>query len=312
MAENNKLIIIAGPTAVGKSELAVALCSKIGGSVISADSMQIYKYMDIGSAKISPRETGGIKHYLIDVLDPGEEFNVSVFKNMAKEAVDEIRGLGKIPVLTGGTGFYIQALAYDIDFSEGETDPAVRERLEAEAERFGAGQLYKKLKEADPDYARITPQNNVKRVIRALEYMELTGERFSARNERQSLRCSPYELFYFVLTLPRDELYKRIDLRVDKMMEAGLLDEVRRLKEMGCRAEMTSMQGLGYKQLLRYLDGKTGLERAVDDIKKETRHFAKRQLTWFKREKNVIWIDKSEYGSDDEIIQFMTGAVNGR
>ena len=310
--EKNKLVIIAGPTASGKSALAVGLAKRMGAEIISADSMQIYRGMDIGSAKVTKEEMQGVPHHLIDVLEPTEDFNVSVFKELAKGAMNRIYGSQKVPVLVGGTGFYIQALAYDIDFNEGETDDKIRSELEKEADSFGAAYMHEKLKEVDPDYADLTPPGNVKRVIRALEYWRITGECFSRRNARQSERSSPYELFFFVLNLPRDLLYERINERVDKMMEAGLLSEVKALKARGCRADMTSMQGLGYKQLLRHLNGEISLEQAVYDIKKETRHFAKRQLTWFKREKDAVWIDRTKFASDEEIIDQMEEKINGK
>lgn len=307
--EKNKLIIIAGPTAAGKSELAVALAKKINAEIISADSMQVYRGMDIGSAKITREKMQGIEHHLIDVLEPTEEFNVSVFKNKVGEALNLIYDKGKVPILAGGTGFYIQAAAYDINFEEGETDVKLRQSLEKEANLKGREYMHEKLLKVDPEYAALTPAGNLKRVIRALEYHYLTGKKFSGRNEEQSNRESPYDLSYFVLTLPRKILYERINSRVDKMLEEGLVKEVETLKDKGCTADMTSMQGLGYKQILKYLNGETGFETAVEDIKKETRHFAKRQLTWFKREKDAIWIDKSQFETDEKILDFMMGKI---
>ena len=310
--EKNKLVIIAGPTASGKSALAVKLAKRIDGEIISADSMQVYRGMDIGSAKVSMAEMQGVPHHLIDVLEPTEDFNVSIFKELADSALNRIYGAEKVPVLVGGTGFYIRAFAFDIDFNEGETDSAIRLSLEKEAEKYGAGHMHDRLMEVDPEYAGLTPAGNLKRVIRALEYYELTGERFSVRNARQAERSSPYELFFFVLDLPRDILYERINKRVDDMMEAGLLAEVKALKDKGCREDMTSMQGLGYRQILRHLNGEISLEEAVYDIKKETRHFAKRQLTWFKREKDAVWIDRTKFATDEEIIDLMEEKINGK
>ncbi len=313
MQDKGRLVVIAGPTATGKSALAVKLAQMINGEVVSADSVQVYKHMDIGSAKITPAEMEGVPHHLIDVLDPKEDFNVSVFKDMAERAVRDIHGRGRTPILTGGTGFYIQALCHDIDFNEGETDVKVRERLEELGRNKGNAYLYELLKEKDPDYAKITPRNNVKRVIRALEYIELTGERFSVRNLRQSMRPSPYELYFFVLTLPREKLYELIDSRVDSMIKAGLIEEVVRLKEMGCTPGMTSMCSLGYAQIYKYLSGELSLDRAVYEIKRDTRHFAKRQLTWFKREKNTIFIDRDEFPDNEAIAEHIKGMIdNGR
>ncbi len=296
------LIVLAGPTAVGKTKASIGLARAIGGEIISADSMQVYKYMDIGSAKIKPSEMEGIPHHLIDVLEPDEEFHVVRFQQMAKEAAGQIYARGHIPILTGGTGFYIQAFAYDIDFTENEASQDYRKELEAFAAKYGAAELHEKLRRADPKAADRIHANNIRRVIRALEYHHLTGERISEHNEQQRKKESPYDLRYFVLTDVRSRLYEQIDRRVDAMMEAGLLEEVKGLRERGFSRDLSSMKGLGYKELFAYLEGEATLEEAVYRIKRDTRHFAKRQLTWFKRERNVIWIDKSRFGYDEEAI----------
>ncbi|MBP5225408.1 MAG: tRNA (adenosine(37)-N6)-dimethylallyltransferase MiaA [Lachnospiraceae bacterium] len=285
--DKKPLIIIAGPTAVGKSKAAVALAKAIGGEVVSADSMQVYRYMDIGSAKVTEEEMDGVPHHLIDVLDPKEPFNVTVFQRMAKEAVRTIHEKGRVPILCGGTGFYIQSVLYDIDFTEHGEDPDYRRSLETFAREEGADALRRLLEEADPEGAAAIEGPNVKRMIRALEYHHMTGEPISVHNRTERMKESPYDARYFVLTMDRAALYERIDRRVDLMMEAGLLKEVEWLKAYGCTKEMTSMQGLGYKQLFEYDD----LEDAVSRIKQETRHFAKRQLTWFRREKQAVYID---------------------
>ena len=298
------LVILAGPTAVGKTALSIKLAKKINGAVISADSMQVYKHMDIGSAKVMPEEMKGIPHYLIDVLEPSEEFNIVRFQQMAKEALQQIYAAGQIPIIAGGTGFYIQSLLYDIDFSKEESDTAYRTELTAFAKEYGAHALHEKLKEIDPVSYETIHENNIKRVIRALEFYHQNHTPISAHNEKEHQKTSPYRFAYFVLTDEREKLYRRIDQRVDLMMEQGLLTEVKTLYDMGCRKDMVSMQGLGYKEILDYLDGSCSLEEAVYVIKRETRHFAKRQLTWFRREKDVIWLDKSEFndreGFDDE------------
>lgn len=296
------LIVLTGPTAVGKTKASISLAKEIGGEIISADSMQVYKYMDIGSAKIRPEETEGIPHYLVDVLRPEEEFHVVRFQQMAKEAMKQIYAKGHIPILAGGTGFYIQAVLYDIDFTENKAEPEYREKLEEYAKTYGAGKLHDMLRAVDAKAAEEIHANNVKRVIRALEYHHLTGECISAHNEMQRAKKSPYEFRYFVLNDERSRLYKRINDRVDAMMADGLLQEVKALKERGYTRELTSMQGLGYKELLAYLEGETTLEEAVYRIKRDTRHFAKRQITWFKREKDVIWIDKSKFGYDESAV----------
>ena len=300
------LIILTGPTAVGKTAASIGLAKAIGGEIISADSMQVYRYMDIGSAKIMSEEMNGVCHHLIDVLEPEEEFNVAVFQKMAKEAMQGIYERGHIPIVVGGTGFYIQALLYDIDFEKGEENTDYREELEAYAKDHGAQALHDRLREVDPKSADAIHANNVKRVIRALEYYHETGTQISEHNEAEREKESPYQFAYFVLNDVRSHLYERIDNRVDLMMEQGLLDEVTALKNRGCTREMVSMQGLGYKEILDYLDGKDTLEEAVTILKRDTRHFAKRQLTWFRRERDVRWIQKEEYGYDEEkILQAM-------
>lgn len=296
------MIILTGPTAVGKSALSVELAKKINGAVISADSMQVYRHMDIGSAKVMPEEMQGITHYMIDELEPDEEFHVVRFTTMAKEYLKEIYAAGKIPIIAGGTGFYIQALLYDIDFTEQQCDEAYRRQLEEQAKEHGAGYLHEMLRKVDPASAEAIHANNVKRVIRALEFYHLSGQKISEHNETERQKQSPYNFAYFVLNDERAKLYERIDKRVDAMIAAGLVNEVQKLKDMGCSREMVSMQGLGYKEILAYLDGEYTLEEAVYIIKRETRHFAKRQLTWFKRERDVIWIDKQTFGYDDAAI----------
>lgn len=296
------MVILTGPTAVGKSALSIELAKRINGAVISADSMQVYQHMDIGSAKISVEEMQGIKHYLIDELMPEEEFHVVRFTELAKKALEEIYREKKIPIIVGGTGFYIQALLYDIDFTEQECDEAYRAQLEALAEEKGAEYLHDMLRQVDPESAEAIHANNKKRVIRALEFYHLSGEKISDHNRQESHKESPYNFAYFVLNDERAKLYERIDKRVDVMIEEGLVEEVKHLKEMGCHREMVSMQGLGYKEILDYLDGKLALEEAVYILKRETRHFAKRQITWFKRERDVIWLNKNEYQYNDEAI----------
>lgn len=299
------LIVLTGPTAVGKTALSIELARALNGEIISADSMQVYRYMDIGSAKVTPEEMQGIRHYLIDELDPSAEFNVVRFKQMAKEALEEIYSRGKLPIVAGGTGFYIQALLKDVDFTETCEDPALREELENLAKERGAEYLHGLLETADPAAAAGIHANNVKRVIRALEFNRLTGEQISRHNEEESRRESPYHYLYFVLTMDRTRLYERIEQRVDAMMAAGLLEEVETLKRMGCHRQMISMQGLGYKELLSFLDGDCTLEEAVSVIKRDTRHFAKRQLTWYRREEDVIWIDKDRYPDEDAVLAGM-------
>lgn len=304
------MIVLTGPTAVGKTALSIGLAKRINGSIISADSMQIYKHMDIGSAKITKEEMCGVKHYLVDELEPYEEFNIYRFKEMALEALKEIYAEGKIPIIVGGTGFYIQGLLYDIDFSETNADETYRNEMESYAKENGAHALHELLRKVDPESCELIHENNVKRVIRALEYHHLTGEKISAHNKKEKEKKSPYNFAYFVLNDIRENLYSRIDLRVDKMVEAGLLEEVCSLKDMGYTPDMVAMQGLGYKEILWHLDNRCTLNEAIETIKQETRHFAKRQLTWFRREKEVIWIDKDKFEYDDnQILDFICSTL---
>lgn len=311
--EKKKLIVLTGPTAVGKSALSVELAKKTGGEIISADSMQIYRYMDIGSAKIKQEDMQNVPHHLIDVLMPDEEFNVFRFQTMAKAAMDGIYERGHIPIIVGGTGFYIQALLYDVSFSEEENHSKLRLKLEKEAAQKGGAFLYERLKAVDPESAKVIHANNVKRVIRALEFFELNGYPISAHNEAERKKRSPYAFCYFVLNDDREKLYQKIDMRVDAMLAEGLVEEVSRLREMGYHRQMVSMQGLGYKEILDYLEGKCSLEEAVSLIKLSTRHFAKRQLTWFRRERDVLWVHKPDFGYDDsKILAFMEEMISKR
>ena len=296
------LVVLTGPTAVGKTSLSIGLAKALDAEIISADSMQVYKYMDIGSAKIRPWEMQGVPHHLVDVLDPREEFHVVRFQQMAKEAMEQIYSRGKIPLLVGGTGFYIQAVTRDIDFSQEGEDSPFRRVLEALPREKGAEYLHSRLAQVDEESARKIHPNNVKRVIRALEFYEENHYPISLHNQQEKEKESPYNLAYFVLNAPRDLLYRRIDQRVDQMVEEGLLDEVRYLKDMGCDRSLVSMQGLGYKEILAYLEQEISFEEAIRILKRDTRHFAKRQITWFKREKDVIWMDKEKYDYDEDRI----------
>ncbi len=307
------LIVLTGPTAVGKSELSIALARQVGGEIISADSMQIYRHMDIGSAKIMPDQMGGIPHHLIDVLEPTEEFNVVTFQQMAKDAINDIYARGHVPIVVGGTGFYIQALLYDVDFTENDEDTDLRRQLEQIAKTQGSEVLFEQLRSIDPESCEIIHANNVKRVIRAIEFYKKTGEKISEHNKTQRQNVSPYNFAYFVLNDDRDKLYDRIEARVDQMLQQGLIDEVSNLAGSGCTREMVSMQGLGYKEILDCLEGRITLENAVYLIKRDTRHFAKRQLTWFRREKDVIWVNKPDYDYDNErIIGHMLDILNDK
>lgn len=304
-----RLLILTGPTAVGKTEISIELAKRIGGEIISADSMQVYKYMNIGSAKITRQEMCGIRHYLIDVLDPADDFNVYRFKNMAEDALREIYDRGKVPIIVGGTGFYIQALLYDIDFSEDEdTNSQYRKELEELVKLNGPQYVHEMLKDIDPESYRTIHANNIKRVIRALEYYHDTNTKISEHNLAQKQKESPYDFRYFVLNDDRNLIYSCIDKRVDMMVEAGLVSEVRALTKRGLSLENISMQGLGYKEILNYLNGEYDLSEAVRIIKRDTRHFAKKQLTWFRRERDVIFVNKNDFDRDNnKIIDYIIG-----
>lgn len=300
MKERAPLLIVGGPTGVGKTRLSVMLAHRLNGEIISADSMQVYRGMDIGTAKVTEEEKDGIIHHLIDILDPREEFNVTVFQRLARTAIEEIRERGRLPIIAGGTGFYIQALLYGVCFTENGADEKLKKELEKEAEKYGALSLHSRLCAADPASGAAIHPNNVKKVIRALEYYMLTGEKISEHNEREKKRESTYDYAYYVLSAPRPVLYKAIDARVDVMIEAGLEKEARQFYDMGIDRESTSMQGIGYREMYSYFAKEISFDECVRLIKRNTRHFAKRQLTWFKREDKIRWLMR-DGSSEDEL-----------
>ena len=277
---------------MGKSDLGVELAVRMGGEIISADSMQVYKHMDIGTAKITGEEMRGIPHHMIDIIEPVEPYHVYDYKQRAEAACKEIYGRGHIPIIVGGTGFYIQALLYDIEFSGQGQDDEMRAELQAIADEQGPEALHRILAELDPDTAASLHPNNVKRTIRAIEYARQNSDTIFEHNAVQRERRSPYDFRFYLLDDDRQAVYERIDARVDRMIEAGLEDEVRGLQDMGCKADMTSMQGIGYKQMLMYIDGEISLDEAIRLIKRDSRHYAKRQLTWFRRERDIIRIER--------------------
>ena len=304
--QREPLIILTGPTAVGKTGLSLKLAHAVHGSIISADSMQVYRKLDIGSAKLLPEEQNGIPHYLIDVLEPEEPFHVARFQEMAKKAIMEIQQKGRVPILTGGTGFYIQAVVRDVDFTESEGASVIRSQWEKEAAEKGPAYVHAQLAAVDPESAAMIHPNNIRRVIRALEFYEQTGERISGHNRSQKLRRSPWNTVYFVLNDERSRLYAQIDDRVDDMIRRGLENEVRELAARGLTEADTSMKGIGYKEFFPYFRGEYSLDRAVELIKQNSRHYAKRQLTWFRREPDVIWINKPDFAySEEKMLAYM-------
>ena len=306
----DKLIILAGPTASGKTSVSIDLAKRIGGEIISADSMQVYRGMDVGTAKIKADEMQGVKHYLINVLDPTEDFNIVKFQDMVKYSIEEIRHNGHIPILVGGTGFYIQSVIYDIDFDTQDDNGDIRKALEEEYDKMGADFMYEKLKKIDSVSAENIHKNNKKRIIRAIEYFLINNALISVHNESQRMKDSPYDFRFFVLNPPRDILYDRINQRVDKMVDEGLVEEVKDLKNAGLSSANISMQGIGYKEILEYLDGEITLDEAIDNIKQNTRHMAKRQVTWFKREKDVIYINPFEFENNEKIVDYIVEKID--
>ncbi|WP_294157261.1 tRNA (adenosine(37)-N6)-dimethylallyltransferase MiaA [uncultured Clostridium sp.] len=296
-----KLLVLGGPTAVGKTELSIRLAKELDGEIISADSMQIYKYMDIGSAKVTEEEMDGVKHHLIDVIEPDVPFSVADFKEHGEKAINEILSKDKFPIIAGGTGLYINSLTCNMTFTEVEKDEEYRQCLEKLCEEKGNNHVHEMLKDIDPLSYREIHANNRKRVIRALEVYKLTGKPFSSFNAGEDFYKSDYDVYYYVLTMNREKLYQKINKRVDIMMKNGLLDECIKLKEMSYNSDMQSMQGIGYKEILYYLEGKISLETAVDMIKQGSRNYAKRQLTWFRRDKRCVFLDKDVL-SDEEIL----------
>ncbi|MBR3646067.1 MAG: tRNA (adenosine(37)-N6)-dimethylallyltransferase MiaA [Lachnospiraceae bacterium] len=299
---NKPLVILTGPTAVGKTEYSIKLAKKINGEIISADSIQVYKYMDIGSAKVTKEEMSGVQHYLIDELYPDEDFNIDLFQQKCKQYIEEIYSKGKVPIIAGGTGFYIQSVLYDIKFEDTQKNQTYRDELEEYVKANGAMSLHDKLRQVDPKAAEKIHFNNVKRVIRALEYYKETGNKISEHNEEQRLNESPYNFAYIVLSDDREKMYERINKRVDIMIEQGLVNEVQTLLNMGYKKDLVSMQGIGYKEIIQYIEGDISLDQAIYDIKINTRHFAKRQLTWFRREKNIDMIYYPDFNYDKELI----------
>lgn len=301
------LFVIAGPTACGKTEIAVALAREIDGEVISADSMQVYKYMDIGTAKPSKEEMRGVRHHLIDVLYPDEEFSVAVFQKLARQAIADILTRGKCPIIAGGTGFYINALLYGNDFTEGGPEPAYRLELQDALREKGNLYLHERLARVDPESAEAIHPNNAKRVMRALEFFHRTGQLMSEHNRLEKARQIGYNTALILLHRERRALYEGIDRRVDRMLAAGLADEVKRLMAMGYTRELVSMQGIGYKEMVRHLDGELSLTEAAEMIKTGSRRYAKRQLTWFRRQNEGRWIDRDD-GDADQLVSVIKQA----
>ncbi|HCC06678.1 MAG TPA: tRNA (adenosine(37)-N6)-dimethylallyltransferase MiaA [Clostridiales bacterium] len=300
------LIVIGGPTASGKTDVSVELAKQISGEIISADSIQVYMHMNIGSAKVSKEEMKGVTHYLIDEITPNEEFNIAIFKEKAEFYIEKIYAKGKTPIIVGGTGFYVQSVIKDVEFVEMESDNELRRELENEAKTQGNEYVHDILKQIDEVSAKNIHPNNVRRVIRAIEYYKVTGQPISLHNEKEKAKVDIYNTKYFVLNMDRELLYDRINRRVDIMINNGLIDEVKMLIDMGYNGNLMSMQGIGYKEVVEYIKGNISLETMITSIKQNTRNFAKRQLTWYKHQTNAIWIDVDKLGfNTDKIMNEM-------
>ncbi|WP_346935283.1 tRNA (adenosine(37)-N6)-dimethylallyltransferase MiaA [Clostridium sp.] len=299
------LFILAGPTGIGKTKISIDIAKELNGEIISSDSMQIYKKMDIGSAKISSEEMNGVKHHLIDFLDPSESFSVAEFSNLAKESIEGISSANHLPMLVGGTGLYINSLIYNYSFAETNKDEAYRKELEQLALDKGVDYVHEMLKEVDEvSYNKLYP-NDLKRVIRALEVYKVTGIPISEAAKNDEIFNIPYRVYYYVLNMNREKLYERINHRVDLMIEAGLLEEVISLEKEGYTTDMQSMKGIGYKELLQYLHGEVSKEKAIENIKQFSRNYAKRQLTWFRKDPRVKWVDKDDFSNDEDTAKFI-------
>lgn len=300
---SNKIIVIVGPTAVGKTYVSVELAKKLGTEIISADSMQIYKGMDVGTAKINDEEKQGIVHHMIDLISPDENYSVSDFKTEAEKNIDNILSMGKIPVIVGGSGLYVNSLIYDLDFSNAKSNDKLRDYYTYYHQEHGEDALYEKLKKIDPESAEKIHKNNVKRVIRALEVYDLTGKKFSQMNTDIRKKSSKYDFILIGLSMDRKTLYERINQRVDKMIDDGLVEEVKSLLDKGFEKNLISMQAIGYKEIIEFLEGNITFEEAVNILKRNTRHFAKRQFTWFLKDENVKWFNIENVNKIDATLE---------
>ncbi|SCG83371.1 tRNA delta(2)-isopentenylpyrophosphate transferase [Proteiniborus sp. DW1] len=309
MQKKPPLIIIVGPTAVGKTSISVDVAKQIDGEIISADSMQIYRYMNIGTAKISKSEMNGINHYLIDEVYPVEDFSVSDFQAKATEYIDIILDKGKLPMIVGGTGLYVNSLVYDLDFSQAISNWELRDEYLKKAEKYGNECIYEELKKIDIESANRIHINDTKRIIRALEIYHETGKPMSYFYKDFRKENNKYNIIFIGLTMDRNKLYERINRRVDNMIESGLIDEVKSLLAMGYSEDLVSMQGLGYKEIVQYIKGNYSLDKAIEILKRDSRRYAKRQLTWFRREERIKWVNIDDYENKSLLIDYIVKII---
>ncbi len=309
MKEKDNLVVLLGPTAVGKTSISIELAKKINGEIISADSMQIYKYMDIGTAKITKDEMDDIPHYMIDIIYPDEEFTVADFKKRASEYIRQINDRNNIPMIVGGTGLYINSIVYELKFARVKPNEKFRNKWNNIADKYGNQYIYEELKNVDPLSAKRINVNDRKRIIRALEILHETGKPMSYYNKNFRKETEEYNLVMIGFTMDRAKLYSRINKRVDNMLEQGLIEEVKMLMDMGYTKDLVSMQGIGYKEVIDYLEGNIELNQMIEILKRNTRRFAKRQLTWFRRDNRIKWIDVDQFDSIDSISIYLADYI---
>jgi len=310
--KKDNLSILIGPTAIGKTDLSIRLAGHLNGEIISADSMQIYRHMNIGTAKISEKEMKGIPHYLVDIVYPDEEYSVADYKNQAVEIIKDINSRGKTALLVGGTGLYINSLVYDLNFSRAAANDDIRMKYEALADRYGNEYLHSELMKIDSVSANKIKLGDRKRLIRAIEVYEVTGKKMSDQNMNFRKESEDFNLIMLGLNMDRTKLYERINSRVDKMLEDGLVDEVAKLLEMGYHKNLTSLQGIGYKEIIMYMEGQISLDEAIEKIKRGTRNYAKRQLTWFKRDRRIKWFDIDKFSDIEDLLESILAYTYGQ
>lgn len=304
-----KLVAIVGPTAIGKTSISIELAKILNGEIVSADSMQIYKYMNIGTAKPTIEERQGIPHHMMDIVEPDEDFNAAMYQQGAKEAIEHIYTNGKLPILVGGSGLYVNSIVYPLDFTTATEDHELRAKLYKTVEEKGNHYLHQKLSKIDPTTGKKVHPNDVKRIVRAMEIYYLTGKPMSEHKQNLQKAYIPYDLTMIGLYMDRSRLYERINARVDNMLELGLIDEVKSLRNMGYKRNLISMQGLGYKEIIAYLEDESSLEDAIGILKRDTRRFAKRQYTWFKKDKRIHWVNIENFDSEDELYDYFKNYI---
>lgn len=310
MEKKYKLLVLTGPTAIGKTDISLDVARKINGEIISADSMQVYKYMDIGTSKIRSCEMDNIPHHMLDIVSPDEDFTVSNYKNRVTDHIKKINEDGKVPILVGGTGLYINSIVYHLKFTKVKSNEKLREEYNKLVNKHGSRYLHDKLYEVDPISAKRIHENDIQRIVRALEIFHETGKPMSSHNKNFREKNNQYNLSMFALNMDRKKLYSRINKRVNMMLDTGLIEEVQGLMDRGYNRKLVSMQGIGYKEIISYLEGEVGIDEAINTLKRNTRRYAKRQLTWFRRDSRINWINIDEFNNRDEIVDYIIKTFN--